>query len=408
MRLVTLPTHPHRTRKKRRVVRWRFVAASTCLVLAAANYARPLPPPALRLSLPTPPAPVAPAVAWPAYGQASLTAAGLSTVLTHGAQTPLSTASIAKVITALCVLEKYPLAPGQTGPVLTLSEADVALYRLQLGLDGSNLPVYAGERLTQYQALQALMIPSANNVADSLAQWAFGSLDAYATYANEYVQRHGLVHTTIGSDASGLDPSTKSTAEDLARVGLIAAGEPVLMEIAAQPWATFPYGGRQNNYNTKLGAAGINGLKTGNNTENPGAFLYTAPIRVGSREVLITGAVMGAANLAQALDSSEALVASAGQAFEQVTYAAERQPIGTLVAPWGSRVPVRTEKPLILTRWKGTALQVHSTSTPYNGPGKVGTVDVRADTLRASTSVVTDHPLPGPSVWWRLTRHEWL
>ena len=35
--------------------------------------------------------------------------------------------------------------------------------------------VAAGEQISQYQALQAMLIPSANNVADSLARWAFGS-----------------------------------------------------------------------------------------------------------------------------------------------------------------------------------------------------------------------------------------
>jgi D-alanyl-D-alanine carboxypeptidase (penicillin-binding protein 5/6) len=45
--------------------------------------------------------------------------------------------------------------------------------------------VQLGEELSEYQALQALLLPSANNIAETLARWAFGSIDAYNAYANQ-------------------------------------------------------------------------------------------------------------------------------------------------------------------------------------------------------------------------------
>ena len=103
-------------------------------------------------------------------------------------------------------------SPGQQGPTITLSASDVALYNAYVAQQGSVVPVAAGEQISQYQMLQAIMLPSANNMADSLAIWAFGSLDAYATYANNYVARLGLSATHIGSDASGFAPNTISSA----------------------------------------------------------------------------------------------------------------------------------------------------------------------------------------------------
>ncbi|QQS18315.1 hypothetical protein IPL68_06900 [Candidatus Saccharibacteria bacterium] len=50
----------------------------------------------------------------------------------------------------------------------------------------------------------------------------FGDHATYAAYANNYLERNGLIHTRVGNDASGYDPSTVSTAEDLARLGILA------------------------------------------------------------------------------------------------------------------------------------------------------------------------------------------
>ena len=61
----------------------------------------------------------------------------------------------------------------------------------------------AGTSLTQREMLEALLLPSANNVADALAIWAYGSLAGYKSAAQEYLKQHGLTQTTVGSDASG-------------------------------------------------------------------------------------------------------------------------------------------------------------------------------------------------------------
>src|SRR5581483_2950022 len=67
-----------------------------------------------------------PDLAWPAYGQASIGAAGYGVLATHGEQTSVPMGSIAKIILALNVLEKKPLAPSDKGPTITFTDNDVA------------------------------------------------------------------------------------------------------------------------------------------------------------------------------------------------------------------------------------------------------------------------------------------
>lgn len=413
MRVVTIRQPQRRTHKKRTRRLRLWLALLTVLMVGAGafNYLRPVPEPAVVLSLPAVPVTGAPVVDWPDYGQASLTTASMDTVLTNGTMAPLSTASMAKVITALCVLEKYPLAPGETGPRIKLGEEDMKRYRMQVGLNGSNLPIYSGEELTEYQAIQALMIPSANNIADTLAVWAFGSLENYSTYSNAYVRRHGLINTRIGvNDASGLDPTTNSTAEDLAKLGLIALEHPVLREIFGQKSAVFPMIGELNNYNTKLGVSGIIGIKTGNNEQNPGALLYAASIPVGSSSVMITGAVMGARDLPVALNDTEALVVSVKNSFEQVSYLKQDQPVGHIRTAWGESSPLVATKDNTFVRWKGTAVTASTndhklTAIKIQAGQPVGAIEVKSGAILTATPIAAKEALSGPSFWWRLTRH---
>ena len=46
----------------------------------------------------------------------------------------------------------------------------------------------AGEKLTERDALEALLLPSANNVAHMLAVWDAGGEDAFITKMNDAAQ----------------------------------------------------------------------------------------------------------------------------------------------------------------------------------------------------------------------------
>src|SRR5204863_304982 len=80
----------------------------------------------------------------------------------------------AKVMTAYLVLRDHPLGLGQDGPTITLTDADVVDTDRRRRQQESVVPIDAGEQLTERQALQALLLPSANNIAEVLARWDAG------------------------------------------------------------------------------------------------------------------------------------------------------------------------------------------------------------------------------------------
>ncbi len=348
---------------------------------------------------------VKPALSWPTGGQAAVAAEGYGPLDSYGVQAPFSTASMAKVILAMCVLQKQPMTLGQTGQTYTITAHDVALYQTYADQDGSLLPVVAGEQLSEYQVLQALMLPSANNIADSLAGWVFGSQTAYASYAAHWLQQNGLDNTHIGPDASGFDPSTTSTASDLAQLGLLAAKNPVIMEIAGQGTANLPIAGTVWNYDTVRGQSGIDGLKTGNNNVDTGAFLFTATTQVGGKTIRLSGSVMGVPDLNTALQDSVQLATSAEQGFQSVTVAKANQAVGNIKTAWGASSPIVTSKAVQLVRWKFVPVtQKHQIDTHLRS-GEVGTLKSAAGPNSTSTSLRLARTLVGPSFWWRLTRH---
>lgn len=401
---VVSPERYQQRPQRRKKLPWVIIPLVFVLGVAAANYLRPLPAATATLTISTPPT-AQQAVAWPSGGQQAIAASGYGLLATNGSQAPLATASIAKVITALCVLQKQPLAIGQSGPTYILGASDVNLYETYAAQGGSLIPVVEGEALTEYQALEALMIPSANNIADSLVAKVFGSQTAYVAYATTYLQQQGLVNTHVGSDASGFSPDTTSTASDLASLGLLALQSPVLMSIAGERSTTLPVAGTVHNYDTVLGQNGITGLKTGNNDADPGAFLFTATMHIGGKDIPLTGSVMGAADLDTALASSVQLVESLQHGFEQVQIAKAGQALGTLRTAWGSSSSIVSANNLQLVRWKAVPLtERHTVHTDIHS-GEVGSLQIAAGQAKSVSTLRLQHAVAGPSFWWRLTRH---
>lgn len=312
--------------------------------------------------------PQTPTLAWPSYGQAAIATQQQGVVATHDAQTPHPTASTAKVITVLAILEKRPLKLGEHGATLTMTERDVQSYDDYIAQDGSTTPVHAGLQLTQYQALQAIMLASSNNMADTLAIWAFGSLEAYHTYANQMVKRLGATHTTIGGDASGLNPLTTSTAEDMAHISLAALKHPVIAQIAAQQTADIPFAGTITNSNRLLiEHAEIVGLKTGQANEAGGNFLLAAKHTSAGQSQPVVVVVFGAESAKTAILDSYKLYQSARPylAYEEIL------PAGTVVAQYDllrkKTAHATLKQPLKLWTWSGRQPQPTIDLQPITG-----------------------------------------
>lgn len=223
----------------------------------------------------------------PTEGQTAIGWAG-GQLTTYGAQRAVPIGSVAKVMTAYLVLRHHPLAVGQDGPSITVDEAAENDFRSRSGSDQSLLPVRAGDRLTEWQALEALMVPSANNIADLLGTWDDGSTTAFVADMNATARQLGLRHTHY-ADASGYSPGTVSIAVDQTRLVEKAMAVPALAAAANLRQAELPRAGTVRNYNALLGTDGVIGLKTGSTEQAGGAFVFAA--RRDGR--LVVGAVLG-------------------------------------------------------------------------------------------------------------------
>jgi D-alanyl-D-alanine carboxypeptidase (penicillin-binding protein 5/6) len=352
----------------------------------------------------------APKLVWPGAGQAAVGVVGTQILETHGAETALPTASTAKLITALAVLNQKPLALNQPGPMITLGPADVALYNSYAAQGGSVVPVAAGEQISEYQMLQTLMLPSANNMADSLAIWAFGSLSAYSTFANTYAGQLGLAHTHVGTDASGFSPTTTSSARDLVRIGEVAMRNPVLAQIVSQSTATgLPIVNNIKNVNSLLGTDNIIGIKTGNTDEAGGVYVSASRASVNGKQVTVVTALIGAPNLFAALKTSLPLIQSAQANFAAATVIKAGAIVGNYQLPWGGTVTAIAAKNLSPTTWNGDAASGTINLKPIAADTPAGATVGNVTSPQSSLSNQQSIPIklqnnPGqPTLWWRLT-----
>lgn len=117
----------------------------------------------------------------------------------------LNPASLTKVLTALCAL-KY----GNTDDVLTASEN---VYITESG--AVKLGLEAGDTMTMDQALHALLLKSANDVAVMIAEHIGGSVEGFADIMNEEAKSLGATNSHFVNPNGLTDSNHYTTAYDL-------------------------------------------------------------------------------------------------------------------------------------------------------------------------------------------------
>ncbi len=389
-----------------------FVLVFVLVLYAIAAFRKPIPALASRISpVATSSGTVQPSLAWPTHAEAAIGADNFGVLSTNGIQTAQPTASVAKIMTALAVLKIHPLALGEQGPTLTLTQADVDSFNAYVAEDGSVAKVAKGEQITEYQLLEAMLLPSADNIADTLAKWAYGSIASYSTVANTMAASLGMDDTHIGTtDASGYSPDTVSTAHDLVLLGEAALKNAVIAQIVAAPSAVVPVAGKEPNVNWLLGSDGINGIKTGNTDQAGGVFLFSAKQMLsGGQSVTVIGAVMDkSATLYQALNESVPLLKSAVSNFSVSTLVHSGDVMGAYNIPWAGTVDVKAAKSLNVITWHGQNLTPKITLTPISAPiaagQPVGTVGFGI--TKQTVPIIATQNIPAPTWRWRLT-HAW-
>jgi D-alanyl-D-alanine carboxypeptidase (penicillin-binding protein 5/6) len=273
-----------------------------------------------------------PVLSWPQQGQAAL-------VLGNGApsasphEQPVPIASLAKVMTAYLTLARYPLSGAQDGFTITVTAAQAQAEAQDAAQDESDVAVQAGEQLSERQLLEALLVPSGNNIAQMLAAHVAGSETRFITEMNDEARALGMNHT-IYTDPSGFAPSTVSTAADQLRIFQGALGFAVFRQIVSMAAVTLPVAGTLSNYDPLIGD-GYAG-KTGSDAAAGGCLAFLTHVMVSRRQLNAIGVVLGQG---EGNDTS-VLLAAAGAAAQQLVHSvAPATGVPAIPAPGGSGAP---------------------------------------------------------------------
>ncbi|WSL54101.1 hypothetical protein OIE71_14125 [Streptomyces sp. NBC_01725] len=408
------PETPTRT-VVRRVKIWTPLLVLVLIIFAVVQAVRPLPEPSLNLTAestytfegdkPTLP--------WPGEGQGFMAATGLGTVDSFGEQKAVPIGSVAKAMTAYVVLKDKPLAKGADGPSITVDAKAEEDGGLDAQGESTLNTVKEGDKLTQHDALAALMIPSANNIARLLARWnTDGSEEAFVKKMNDTAEELGMKNTTY-TDPSGLDATTVSSAEDQVKLGQKLVEIEALMDITKLPEWKDPSGKTWRNYNTLVPYDGALGIKTGSTTKAGGNLLFAAHKTVGDTDQLIVGAVLGQ-HKAPIIDTvnavSEDVMLATQDELEGATVVKKGQVVGEFDNNMGTKMPVVATKDVKAVGWSGLTVKLELSDEGKDLPQTaaagthVGLLTVGEGKSRVEVAVALQGDLAEPTFGDKLTR----
>ncbi len=167
-------------------------------------------------------------------------------------------ASTTKVMTAMLAIEN--LDPTST---LTASETSVQIDR-----DGSNMGILTGEVFTVEQLIYGLLLDSANDAANVLAEGVSGSIPAFVELMNQRAAELGMTNTHFMNAHGYHDPEHYTTARDMATLCQRAMESELFRKVVETPQYEIP---PTNRYKE------IRYLSSGNSLINPmrgHAYLY--------------------------------------------------------------------------------------------------------------------------------------
>ena len=390
------------------------VGAALLLILVAAaafNYLRPIP--AARATSLLPATVVvkgtAPALPWPSHGSAAVGLSGLGFIASSGNEQAIPAASVTKVMTALIVLRDKPLHKGDQGPTVTLTDTDVQSYTADLQQQQSVVKVESGELLSEYELLEGMLIPSANNYAETIARWDAGSIDAFVAKMNATAASLHLAHSRF-ADPAGASANSVSTATDLLSLGMVAMQDPVFAEIVAMGQANLPVVGTVFNVNYALTNFGIIGIKTGSGFGTGANFLFAANASLGSHTVVIYGCVLGVSTLADAFAAADRLITAMTPALHVERVMERNQTVATYTTAWGEQADVVSLFDVDLVEWPGMVLRERldapalNVDKPIPTSTRTGSEHFVLGDYDFSVSLATGTPLFPPGRFWRLTR----
>ncbi len=133
-------------------------------------------------------------------------------------------ASITKILTALIVIESCDL-----DEIVTFSHD--AVYNVEEG--SSNAGIDEGDQLTVRDCLYALMLASANESANALAEHVSGTREAFADLMTQRAKSLGAMDSHFANPSGLNDENHYTTARDMALIASAAVKNPTFVEICS-------------------------------------------------------------------------------------------------------------------------------------------------------------------------------
>jgi D-alanyl-D-alanine carboxypeptidase (penicillin-binding protein 5/6) len=292
----------------------------------------------------------------------------------------LPIASTTKLMTAFLALERLKPSQMLRAPRYDASDAE------------SLLGLHVGEKMSVRDLLFALVIESANDAAETLADGVSGSVPAFVDEMNAEAQKLGLTETHYSTPV-GLDhPGNYSSANDLTKLAALLLENKLFAQAANSPSATLKTGDERRtieNRNLLVDSTPyITGVKTGHT-------LDAGYVLVGSGEqhgTTLISAVLGTPSEAARDNDTLALLNYGFSQYKGQTPVKKGAELATPTLDWG-----RGDLPLVAAK----TLQVdvrpgQKVATNVNAPSeikgsvadgeKLGAVQVTVDGKPAGAS----------------------
>ena len=320
-------------------------------------------------------------------------------VFERNANEPRAIASTTKLMTALLALEGAALDDVLTAPPYNAAPAE------------SVLGLRAGEKMSVADLLRALLLPSANDAAATLADGISGSVPQFVREMNARAKELGLSRTTYANPV-GLDaPDNRSTARDLVRLALVLRRNEFFRETVNRPRATLRSGARARtilNRNRLVRDWNfVDGVKTGR-TIQAGYVLVGSATRDG---VTVVSAVLGTPSEAARDADTLALLRYGLQRYRRQTLVKRDQVFAKADLKFrDEQVNLVAADPVRRVMRRGERARVRVVGAPeeIEGPlaagSRVGTVEVRVrNRTVARTPLITATGVDEASLGERLS-----
>ncbi len=205
---------------------------------------------------------------------------GSTVICGKNADKRMAMASTTKIMTALVAARNFDL------------QKEVKVDAAAVGVEGSSIYLYAGERMTMEDLLYAMLLESANDAAAAIAIAVGGSIDGFCDMMNDCARELGLSDTHFTNPHGLYDEDHYTTARELAIIAAEALSDPTVKKIVATKKHTItPIEGNVRvlyNHNKMLSRYdGAIGVKTGF-TKKSGRCLVSAAERDGFVLIAVT------------------------------------------------------------------------------------------------------------------------